>query len=146
MSKGDLFWMALAVCEARKAVREGEVPVGAVLVKDGRLLAKAHNRTGEHPLYHAEILALGEVAPEELEGATLYVTMEPCVMCSGAVVLARLKEVVFAVENPRFGGTYSLYQIPLDTRLVHRVNVRKLGDVGGITALLRRYFGREDEG
>jgi tRNA(adenine34) deaminase len=134
--------MALALCEARKALREGEVPVGAVIVKDGELLSKAYNRTGKHPLYHAELLAMMEVSPEELEGATLYVTMEPCVMCSGAVVLGKLKEVIFAVENPRFGGTYSLYQIPLDSRLVHRVKVRKVPPSIEVVSLLRRFFGR----
>lgn len=80
MSKEDLFWMSLALCEARKALRMGEIPVGAVVVKGGKLLSKAYNRTGEHPLYHAEILAMMDVPTGELEGSTLYVTMEPCVM------------------------------------------------------------------
>ncbi len=142
MSKEDLFWISLALCEARKALRMGEVPVGAVIVKRGKLLSKAHNRTGEHPLYHAELLAMMDVPPGDLEGATLYVTMEPCVMCSGATVLGRLKEIVFIVENPRFGGTYSLYQIPLDTRMVHRVTVRKLEMREDTVSLLREFFGR----
>ncbi len=137
--------MSVALCEARAAMREGEVPVGAVVVKDGVLLAKAHNRTGEHPLFHAEILAMMDLKAEELRGATLYVTMEPCVMCSGAAVLSRVGEIVYAVENPRFGGTASLYQIPLDLRLNHRVKVRKV-PAEGVVSLLREYFGREHEG
>jgi len=135
--------MALAVCEARRALSEGEVPVGAVLVKGGRLISKAHNRTGAHPLHHAEILAMLSVHPDEVEGATLYVTMEPCVMCSGAAVLARLREIVFAVENPKFGGTYSLYQIPLDDRLNHRLRVRRGPLAHEVRRLLREYFGRQ---
>jgi len=145
VSKEDLFWMSVALCEARAALREGEVPVGAVIVKDGVLLARAHNRTGKHPLYHAEVLAMMGLKDEDLRGATLYVTMEPCVMCSGAAVLSRIGEIVFAVENPRFGGTTSLYQIPLDLRLNHRVKVRKV-PMEGAASLLRRYFGREYEG
>ena len=137
--------MSVALCEARAAMREGEVPVGAVIVKDGKILAKAHNRTGKHPLYHAELLAMMSLRTEDLRGATLYVTMEPCVMCSSAAVLARIGEIVFAVENPRFGGTTSLYQIPLDLRLNHRVRVRKV-PMKGVVSLLRRYFGREYEG
>lgn len=140
--KEDRFWMALALCEARRSLMEGEVPVGAVLVKDGELLAKSHNTTGVHPLNHAEILAMLSVSPAQLRGAVLYVTMEPCVMCSGAIVLARIDEVVFALENPRFGGSYSLYQIPLDNRLVHRVKVRK-GPFGDeVKGMLEEYFSK----
>jgi len=127
---------------AKRGLREGEVPVGAVLVKDGKLLAAAHNRTGKHPLYHAELLTMLSVSPYDLKGATLYVTLEPCIMCSGALVLARLKEVVFALENDRFGGTYSLYQIPLDLRLNHRLRVRKGPFTLEVLALMKRYFKR----
>ena len=132
--------MTLAICEAERAFRKGEIPVGAVIVKEDRLISKAYNLTSKNPLFHAEILAMLSADPEELRGSTLYVTLEPCVMCSGALILAKIKEVVFSLPNERFGGTYSLYQIPLDTRLNHTVMVRR-GPFGNrVEELMRKFF------
>jgi len=132
--------MGLAICEAKKAYRKGEIPVGAVLVKGDRLISKAHNLTSKNPLFHAEILAIQKADPEEVRDSTLYSTLEPCIMCSGALVLAKIREVVFAVPNEKFGGAYSLYQIPLDSRLNHRVIVRR-GPFGDkVEKILRQFF------
>jgi Cytosine/adenosine deaminases len=136
----DELWMGLAICEAKKAYRKGEIPVGAVLVKGDRLISKAHNLTSKNPLFHAEILAIQKADPEEVRDSTLYSTLEPCIMCSGALVLAKIREVVFAVPNEKFGGAYSLYQIPLDSRLNHRVIVRR-GPFGDkVEKILRQFF------
>ena len=136
----DELWMGLAICEAKKAYRKGEIPVGAVLVKGDRLISKAHNLTSKNPLFHAEILAILRADPEEVRDSTLYSTLEPCIMCSGALVLAKIREVVFAVPNEKFGGAYSLYQIPLDSRLNHRVIVRR-GPFGDkVEKILRQFF------
>ncbi len=132
--------MEVAVCEAEKALKRGEVPVGAVIVKDGKMISRAHNLTSLNPLFHAEILAMLKLKPEDLKGSTLYITMEPCVMCSGALVIAKVKEVVFSVYNDKFGGTYTLYQIPLDLRLNHQVRVRKAKFDGKVKRLLEKYF------
>lgn len=136
----DEFWMSLALCEAKKALYKGEVPVGAVIVKDEKLISRAHNLTSKNPLFHAEILAMLRADISSLMGSVVYVTVEPCIMCSGALVLAKVKEVVFSIPNEKFGGTYTLYQIPLDTRLNHRVDVR-MGPFGeNAKALMEEYF------
>ncbi len=131
---------------AREARAAGEVPVGAVVVLEDRLLGKGKNQieTLGDPTAHAEILAIGAAAgalgEPRLTGATLYATLEPCLMCSGAIVLARLERVVFAAADPRAGGCGSLYDIPRDPRLNHRAVV-----LGGLLAdeatfLLRSFF------
>ncbi|MEO0139649.1 MAG: nucleoside deaminase [candidate division WOR-3 bacterium] len=139
----DEFWMSLAICESEKALRKGEVPVGAVIVKGDRLVSKAHNLTSKNPLFHAEILAMLKADTKDLRDSSVYVTVEPCIMCSGALVLAKVKEVIFSIPNEKFGGTYTLYQIPLDTRLNHRVVVRK-GPFGErVKTLMEEYFGKK---
>ena len=125
----DLSFMKLAFEEAEVAFAEGEVPVGAVLVKDGRVIAKAHNQreSTNDPTGHAEILALkagaGEIANWRLTGATLYVTKEPCVMCAGAMVNARLGRLVYGCRDGKGGGADSLYNLLTDKRLNHQVEV-----------------------
>lgn len=141
-----LNFMSFALDEARKALSEGEVPVGCVIVLDGEIIARAHNRTValSDPTAHAEILALREAGARigdwRLAGASVYVTSEPCVMCSGALILARVKEIVYALEDEKFGGAVSLYEIPSDPRLNHRLRVVKgpLGDE--VRELLREFF------
>lgn len=141
-----LGFMSLALDEARKALAEGEVPVGCVIVLDGGVIARAHNRTValSDPTAHAEILALREASEKlgdwRLSGSSVYVTSEPCVMCSGALVLARVNEVIYALEDEKFGGSVSLYEIPADPRLNHRLRVVKgpLGDE--VRELLREFF------
>ena len=131
---------------AREARAAGEVPIGAVVVLDDRLLGKGMNQieTLGDPTAHAEILAIGAAAnalgEPRLTGATIYTTLEPCIMCSGAIVLARLERVVYATEDPRAGACGSLYDIPRDPRLNHRAVV-----LGGLLAdeasfLLRSFF------
>ena len=143
----DAFFMREAIKEARKAFEMGEVPIGAVVVCDGRIVARAHNLTESthDPTAHAEILAIREAASSmknwRLSGCTLYSTVEPCIMCTGALVLARIKEVVYGVPDPKFGGSVSLYSIPTDVRLNHNFVVRK-GPFGDEIAQMMRDFFR----
>lgn len=123
-------FMGLALEQARQAQAAGEVPVGAVVVgEDGEILAQAHNApiALNDPTAHAEILALRQAAAQagnyRLPGATLYVTIEPCLMCVGAAMQARLKRLVFGAADPKAGACISLYRIPEDQRLNHRLEV-----------------------
>jgi tRNA(adenine34) deaminase len=121
--------MQAALQEARHAFQEGEVPVGAVIVVEKQIIASNHNRTEQQrdPLAHAEILTIREACRalqvERLADAALYVTLEPCVMCAGALVLARIRRLIYGIENPKAGAVCSLYQIAQDTRLNHQVEV-----------------------
>lgn len=121
--------MREALAEAEAAAAHGDVPIGAVLVRDGELLARDHNRRelDQDPTAHAEVLVLRAGARDlgswRLEGCTLYVTLEPCAMCAGALVLARLPRLVFAADDPKAGAVGALYDIPRDPRLNHRVEV-----------------------
>ena len=138
--------MSLALDEARAAARAGEVPVGAVVVVDGRVIARAHNRreTDKDPTAHAEILALREAARVlgdwHLETATLYVTLEPCFMCAGALVNARLGSLVFGALDPKAGAVGSLADVPSDARLNHRLPVRSGVLAPASAALLQAFF------
>jgi len=119
-------WMQRALAEADEAASKGEVPVGAVLVVDGQLLAAGHNlrETDHDPTAHAEIVAMRAAARARgswrLEDATLYVTLEPCVMCAGAMVNARIARVVYGCADPKAGACSTLYAIGDDARLNHR--------------------------
>jgi len=142
----DERWMALAVEEAQAAAAAGEVPIGAVLVRGDRLVARAHNRreTTPDPTAHAEVLVLREGARAlgtwRLEGCTLYATLEPCAMCAGAAVLARVPRLVFGARDPKAGFVGSLGDLARDPRLNHRIEVRSgvLEDACG--GLLRGFF------
>ncbi len=121
--------MDLALGEARRAVREGEVPVGAVSLVDGRLVASRHNErehTGD-PTAHAEMLVLRDTAAVvgnwRLSDVTLVVTLEPCPMCAGALVAARVGRLVFGANDPRAGACGTLYNLCADPRLNHEVTV-----------------------
>jgi len=122
--------MKMALEEAKLALRKGEVPVGAVIVStEGALLARAHNMpiTLNDPTAHAEILALREASKKEqnyrLLGATLVVTIEPCLMCMGALILARIGHLVYGAADPKAGAAGSLYNVASDQRLNHRIKV-----------------------
>jgi tRNA(adenine34) deaminase len=138
--------MRAALREARKAAEDDEVPVGAVVVQEGRIIGRAHNQRERltDPTAHAEMIAITQAAAAlaswRLERATLYVTLEPCVMCAGALVNARISRVVFGARDPKAGACGSLYQVGTDARLNHSFEV-----TGGVleeecAALLREFF------
>ncbi len=119
--------MRLALAEARAALAHDDVPVGAVAVLDGRVVGRAHNQREllRDPTAHAELLAITQAAEAlgrwRLTGVTLYATLEPCAMCAGAMVLARIDRLVFGARDPKAGAAGSLYDILGDRRLNHRV-------------------------
>ncbi len=138
--------MRLALDEAQRGVEAGEVPVGAVVVRDGAILGRAHNAPIglADPTAHAEILALRDAGRKlgdyRLTGATLYVTVEPCPMCCGAALHARVARVVYGAPDPKAGAVESLYRLFDDARWNHRVEATGgvLGDECG--GVLRRFF------
>lgn len=142
----DCKWMVRALEVARKAGAAGEVPVGAVVVADGKLVALGENvrQGGLDPLGHAEIIAIRAAAKKlgsrYLNGCSLYVTLEPCAMCAGAIVLARVERLIYAANDPKAGACGSLYNIPQDARLNHQVAITKgiLADEAG--KLLSDFF------
>ena len=142
----DERYMGLALDEARTALAAGEVPVGAVVVLDGRVIGRGHNQPIglKDPTAHAEVLALRAAAQVmgnyRLGAAALYVTVEPCAMCCGAAVLARVTRVVYGAPDPKAGAARTLYRLLEDARLNHQAEVR--GDVRGeeSAALLREFF------
>ncbi len=121
--------MQLALNEARRALDEGEVPVGAVVVWEGHVVGRGHNQVEalQDATAHAEMIALGAAMNSRgswrLDGCTLYVTLEPCTMCAGAAILARLPRLVFGAADPKAGACGSVLDIPKEKRLNHRVDV-----------------------
>lgn len=144
--------MALALDEAAAAASHGDVPVGAVAVVGDEVIARAHNRReiDHDPTAHAEILALraaaNHVGSWRLAGATLFVTLEPCAMCAGALVLARIDRLVFAADDPKAGAVGALYDIPRDPRLNHLVEVTRGVDASASSALLTEFFAERRAG
>jgi tRNA(adenine34) deaminase len=146
----DERFMRLAITQARRAARAGEVPVGAVIVSDtasgSEIVGRGFNRPirAKDPTAHAEIVAVRSAARRlgnyRLGGATLYVTTEPCAMCAGALVQARINRLVFGCPDPKTGAVRSLYHIADDPRLNHRIQIT--GDVlaDECGALLRDFF------
>ena len=125
----DHDFMRMALEEAELAFKKDEVPVGAVVVYEGKVLARGHNSpiTRNDPSAHAEMLVLRQAAEiignYRLTGAELYVTLEPCIMCAGAIIQARLGRVVFGASDPKCGAVASLYEVLTDNRLNHQVAV-----------------------
>jgi tRNA(adenine34) deaminase len=141
----DVRWMAEALAEARAALAEDEVPIGAVLVSRGRLLGRGRNRTRTlaDPTAHAELLAVREAAGAVGDwrvGGTLYATLEPCAMCAGAIVLARVERVVFAARDPKAGMAVSLGSLLSDSRLNHRCRIEEGIGTAESSALLSSFF------
>ena len=142
----DAEYMRMAIVEARAALEHKDVPVGAVIVNNGEVIARAHNQREllRDPTAHAEMIALTQAASAmnawRLTGCTAYVTLEPCVMCTGALVLARISRLVYGATDPKSGACESLYDIPRDERLNHRIEVARgvLADECG--ELLRQFF------
>jgi tRNA(adenine34) deaminase len=142
----DFDAMREALAEARSAEAEGEVPVGAVLVCGGEIIARAHNRpiALADPTAHAEMLLLraagGLAKNYRLEDATVYVTLEPCVMCAGALVHARIKRLVFGARDLRFGGVRSKFAVADSDILNHRIEVEEGVLAAECTSLLQAFF------
>ena len=144
--ESDEHYMDLALAEARKAKLAGEVPVGAVIVSSGAVIGRGFNQpvSGNDPTSHAEIIALREAARHQrnyrLSNAMMYCTVEPCIMCAGAIVHARIARLVFGTPDPKAGSAGSIYNVLTDPRLNHRVDV-----ISGIcedecAAILREFF------
>ena len=138
--------MRLALEQARRALEIGDVPVGAVVVRDGAVIASACNEreiTGD-PTAHAEVLALRAASKAigdwRLTGTTMFVTLEPCPMCAGALVHARVPRLVYGPQDPRAGAAYSLYNIVQDPRLNHHVEITTGVLEEECAALLRSFF------
>ncbi len=127
MSLKDQTYISLCLEEAKIAYEKGEVPVGCVVVKDKKVIAKAHNRVEElrDPTAHAEMLALKEASSKlgekYLYGCRIYVSLEPCLMCTYSMVLRRVEKVIFLAQDEKHGGVMSLYNLLDDIRLNHRV-------------------------
>ena len=125
----DAAWMEQALAEAGLAVAAGEVPVGAIIVKDGVIIGRGHNRNllDHDPTAHAEIVALRQAATRlgnhRLSGCEMFVTIEPCAMCAGAMVHARLSRLVFGASDPKAGAGGSVMQVINHPRLNHRIDV-----------------------
>jgi tRNA(adenine34) deaminase len=146
LEKEQKKFMAAALAQAAVAAQHGDVPVGAVVVKDGKIIARGRNRREQRhdPTAHAEMEALKKAAKKlggwYLHGCTLYVTLEPCPMCAGALMQARIESVVFGAYDPKAGCCGSLLNLPQDTRFPHRPVV-----TGGVmeqecAAVLKEFF------
>lgn len=142
----DVEFMQLALEEARAAAEADEVPVGAILVKADQILARGNNRTIRDcdPTAHAEIIALREAARScgnyRLMGTTLYVTIEPCAMCAGAIVQARVSRVVYGADDPKGGAVRSCFEVLSDAKLNHQVEVTPGVLAGDSAAILQQFF------
>jgi tRNA(adenine34) deaminase len=143
---GDEPYMRMALALAREAEAAGEVPVGAIVILDGEVVGRGSNRpiATNDPSAHAEMVAMREaaahVANYRLTGATLYVTLEPCPMCAGAMVHARIGRLVFGARDLRFGGVRSKFQIADSPLLNHRVEVSEGTLAAECTAMLQSFF------
>lgn len=146
VEKSDEYWMAYAIEQAKKAEALGEVPIGAVIVKDDVVISTAHNlrETAQRAVAHAELLAIDEACRKlntwRLTDCTLFVTLEPCVMCAGAIVMSRVDRVVFGARDPKGGCAGSLMNLLMEERFNHRSEV-----VSGVrelecSDLLRHFF------
>ena len=146
IAQDDLKFMSMALAQAERAVAEGEVPVGAVVVVGGEVIGRGYNRpiSSSDPTAHAEVVAIRGAAKRldtyRLERASLYVTLEPCVMCVGAMIHARIARVVYGARDDKAGALGSVYDIGRDGRLNHQLEV-----VGGVAAepcaaILKSFF------
>jgi len=144
--QADDRYMRIAIDQARIAEENGDVPIGAVIVHNGQIIAKAYNQREQlqDPTAHAEIIALTQASAAlenwHLNDCTIYVTLEPCCMCAGALVLARMYRLVYGCDDPKTGAVKSLYNIVQDKRLNHRLEVTSgiLADECG--ELLKQFF------
>lgn len=148
----DETYMGMALEEARLAAEIGEVPIGAVVVCEGAVVARAHNRReiDHDPAGHAEFLAIREAAAKlerwRLSDCTVYVTLEPCPMCAGLMHQARIARCVYAADDPKAGALGTLYDLSDDARLNHRFEVTRGVYAEESSALLKAFFGRLRKG
>lgn len=142
----NAFWMRMALREAEKAAEIGEVPVGSVIVLDNQVIGRGYNQTEKlkDPTAHAEILAITSacqaVGDWRLDGAIVYCTLEPCSMCAGAAVLARIAKIVYGAPDPKFGACGSIFNIPVDPRLNHRIEIEPGVLAGDVADMMRTFF------
>jgi tRNA(adenine34) deaminase len=147
-NKEDEHFMKLAVEQAQIAEENGDVPIGAVIVYKNQIIGKAYNQREQlqDPTAHAEIIALTQAAAFleswRLHGCTMYVTLEPCPMCAGALVLARIDRLVYGCDDPKTGAVKSLYNIVNDERLNHTINVTSGVLAQECSGLLQKFFQR----
>jgi tRNA(adenine34) deaminase len=147
----DEQYMRIAIDQARIAEENGDVPIGAVIAHDGQIIGKAYNQREQlqDPTAHAEIIALTQAAAAlenwHLNGCTIYVTLEPCPMCAGALVLARIERLVYGCDDPKTGACGSLYNIVQDERLNHRLEVTSGVLADECSELLQRFFQKRRE-
>lgn len=140
------YWMARAIVEAGKASVKDEVPIGCVIVRNGKIIARGHNlrESSKDPSAHAEMIAIRKAARKldswRLLDTTLYVTLEPCTMCMGAIILSRIPTVVFGCFDPKGGAAGSLYDLSDDDRLNHRVTLVPRILESECSHLLSRFF------
>lgn len=146
MLKLDAFYMSEALKEARAAFDKDEVPVGAIIVHEGRIIGKAHNQIKllKDPTAHAEMIAITQAASylgsERLINAAMYATIEPCSMCAGALVLARIKKIVYGADDPKAGACGSVTNIADNKKLNHRIKITKGVLKEECAALLKDFF------
>ena len=145
MDSEHIPWMQLAFEEARAAVTENEIPVGAVLVRDGKIIAAEHNRTRQYanPLAHAEKLLIDKILASKikyLQDYTLYVTLEPCLMCAGMMIWSRLGTLVFGASDPKAGAVGSIYNVLADKSFNHHPAVVRGVLEADCAGLLKEFF------
>jgi len=146
LNPNDEYYMRIAIEQAKIAEKNGDVPIGVVIVKDRKIIAKAYNQREQlqDPTAHAEIIALTQAAAAvenwHLEGCTIYVTLEPCPMCAGALVLSRMNRLVYGCDDPKTGAVKSLYNIVTDDRLNHQLEVASGVLADECTKLLQDFF------
>jgi tRNA(adenine34) deaminase len=144
----DEQYMRMAIAQAQVAEENGDVPIGAVIVHNNKIIAKAYNQREQlqDPTAHAEIIALTQAAAAlenwHLNECTMYVTLEPCCMCAGALVLSRIDRLVYGCDDPKTGAVKSLYNIVQDKRLNHQVEVTNGVLADECSALLQDFFSR----
>lgn len=145
------FFMREALKEAEIALDHDEIPIGCVIVKDGKIIGRGHNAREElqRAVMHAEVMAIEKANQHEhswrLLDTTLFVTIEPCVMCSGAIGLARIPQVIYGAKNPKFGAAGSLYDILTDERLNHRVELESGILEAECAQMMQDFLGRGDK-
>lgn len=139
-------YMNLAIEEAKKALKNNEVPVGAIIVKNNKVLAAAYNskEKNNNAVDHAEILAIQEACAKlnnwHLTDCEMYVTMEPCIMCTGALIQARISKIFYIVENPKFGVIKMLNDSEVKNKFNHKIDVQKVNDVYNYSDMLKSFF------